>query len=427
MAVTFGGRAGDSWLKEKVETPTVLGSSKKTNPALCLITTETGGSQLYEERCTIPSCPSPSTHLRRSSVVAGAKRERLLRMSWCTIESDPAVFTELMHEIGVRGVQMREMYTLDEIPDEKVYGLVFLFKYCPDTKDDRPTEQDCQNVFFASQMIPNACATQAIISVLLNSPDVDIGDELTAFKAFTKEFPPDLRGLAITNSEAMRKAHNSFARPEPFVSVEQRATSDDDVYHFISYVPIDGKLYELDGLKAGPIYLGDIQGDNWLDVARPSIQQRIETYSTKEIRFNLMAITADRRERLLIERDMVEKERNMTIGKVQSRSGQLPLQAELDRIARSTDEPAPIGEVAVDERTVDEMIIALAHLTARSARLQADLLVEEQRAEQGRIENIRRRHNYVPFIVNFLKILAQRGDLMPLVEEARKKRHKLRE
>ena len=46
---------------------------------------------------------------------------------------------------------------------------------------------------------------------------------------------------------------------------------------------------------------------------------------------------------------------------------------------------------------------------------------EEQRREQWKRENIRRRHNYLPFIVELLKGLAAEGKLMPMYEKAKEK------
>lgn len=52
---------------------------------------------------------------------------------------------------------------------------------------------------------------------------------------------------------------------------------DDDTYHFVSYVPIDGRLYELDGLKEGPVDLGSIpSGSDWFTFVKPIIENRIK-------------------------------------------------------------------------------------------------------------------------------------------------------
>jgi ubiquitin carboxyl-terminal hydrolase L5 len=179
-----------------------------------------------------------------------------------------------------------------------VHGLIFLFKW---VKDDEPAgsvvrDNRLDKIFFARQVIQNACATQAILSVLLNvnHPDIKLGSVLTDFKDFTQSFDGYNKGLAMSNASQIRTVHNSFSRQTLFELDNSKNQKDEDVYHFISYLPIDGRLYELDGLKEGPIDLGAIGDKNWLDVVRPVIEKRIQKYSEGEIHFNLMAIVSDR-------------------------------------------------------------------------------------------------------------------------------------
>ncbi|MGH0114790.1 UNVERIFIED_CONTAM: hypothetical protein FKN15_050961 [Acipenser sinensis] len=51
---------------------------------------------------------------------------------------------------------------------------------------------------------------------------------------------------------------------------------DEDAFHFVSYVPVNGRLYELDGLREGPIDLGVCNQDDWISAVRPVIEKRIQ-------------------------------------------------------------------------------------------------------------------------------------------------------
>eukprot|EP00301_Raphidiophrys_heterophryoidea_P000419 c10208_g1_i2.p1 GENE.c10208_g1_i2~~c10208_g1_i2.p1 ORF type:complete len:215 (-),score=44.54 c10208_g1_i2:537-1136(-) len=179
--------------------------------------------------------------------------------AWCTIESDPGVFTDLIEQIGVKDIEVNECFCLDDIKlyEQTVHGLIFLFKWRQE-EDPRPiVNWRDVDVFFARQIINNACATQALLSVLLNSSTINLGETLQNFKEFTKSLDPELRGETINNSDVLRNAHNSFSQQHAFSMENVSAKDDDDdVFHFISYVPVNGRLYELDGLKSGPIDLG---------------------------------------------------------------------------------------------------------------------------------------------------------------------------
>ncbi|KAI1313824.1 hypothetical protein EDD11_002492 [Mortierella claussenii] len=311
--------------------------------------------------------------------------------NWCLIESDPGVFTGLIKEIGVKGVQVEEIYSIDKetLEDLKpVHGLIFLFKWesrnpAAAPVSQAPIEYDNSDVFFAQQVITNACATQAILSILLNSPTIDLGDELTNFKSFVSDFPAELRGVAISNSDLIRTVHNSFARSDPFINdmSDPNAKEKEDLFHFIAYTPINGQLYELDGLQEGPRNHGPCPGDSWLEKVGPIIQARMAQYAGGEIRFNLMAVVDDRIK--------VFEER------------QRGYEAQLKTL---------------QEKEGPE---AGAWLKSEIESLKQDIVKEgEKRAKQQR-ENKLRKHNFVPLIYELLKGLAQEGTLEGLVEEGR--------
>jgi ubiquitin carboxyl-terminal hydrolase L5 len=207
---------------------------------------------------------------------------------------------------------------------------------------------------------------QAVLSVLMNinSPDVQLGPTLQDLREFCGSFDGHMKGLTLSNSEQIRTTHNSFARQTLFEFDSKKAEKDDDVFHFVSYIPIDGRIYELDGLQEGPIDHGPV-GEDWTDTIRPILEARMNKYKEGEIHFNLMGVVED-------------------------------------KIARYNRQLVGASE-------------------GETARLEMLLADEENRRARWRIENIRRRHNYLPLIMEFMRSLAKRGELIPLYNKAQEK------
>lgn len=234
---------------------------------------------------------------------------------WNTIESDAGVFTYLLDNLGVKDVQFEELLSLDAdalAQLHPVYGVIFLFKYptnTPYTATDKPLDgtfdhDAAENIFFAAQTIQNACGTQALLSVVLNKNDpgagdagfVEMGDSLSDFREFTMALPPEFRGEALSNSELIRDVHNSFAKSSPFVDETQRTSGEtEDAFHFVAYTPVNGTLYELDGLQPAPISHGSCTQEDFPLKVMDVLQRRIARYEATEIRFNLLAMIRDLR------------------------------------------------------------------------------------------------------------------------------------
>jgi ubiquitin carboxyl-terminal hydrolase L5 len=319
----------------------------------------------------------------------------------------------MLETLQVKGVELQELYSLDDDSLSrlgKVYGLIFLFQWIGSQQQEHAANKEPlsegdipEDLFFAHQVTTNACATQAILSVLFNAADLQndtesaadsavddsetsLGSILSEFQSFTQSFPPALKGVAISSSEDIKKIHNSFSRQDAFLQEGKMhiPTGDEEAFHFVAYVPSHGTVYELDGLQKGPIVVGsvneqqddeaksDIDIDNdssnkdhtWLSVARSAIQERM-TAGGDHIKFNLMAIVQDKR---------------------------IPLQQAL----KSSDKDSP-----------------------EAMALQQQLAEERAKREQWKVENQRRRHNYVPLCIQLFRELAKQGSLAQLVTDAK--------
>ncbi|XP_062401345.1 ubiquitin carboxyl-terminal hydrolase BAP1 isoform X2 [Sardina pilchardus] len=256
-----------------------------------------------------------------------------MNKGWLELESDPGLFTLLVEDFGVKGVQVEEIYDLQSKCQSPVYGFIFLFKWIEERRSRRKVstlvdetsvidEEIVNDMFFAHQLIPNSCATHALLSVLLNCSGVELGTTLSRMKAFTKGFSPESKGYAIGNAPELARAHNSHARPEPRHLPEKQngisAVRTMEAFHFVSYVPIKDRLFELDGLKAYPIDHGPWgEEEEWTDKARRVIMERIGLATAGEpyhdIRFNLMAVVTDRRMKYESKLDLLKRNRQMVL------------------------------------------------------------------------------------------------------------------
>ncbi|KAF4962959.1 hypothetical protein FSARC_8985 [Fusarium sarcochroum] len=242
---------------------------------------------------------------------------------WIELESEPAFFNIILRDLGVCNVKAQEMFAIDQdsltILPQPVYGLIFLFQYLPGL-DEVSEEQDASGVWFANQTTDNACATVAMLNIVMNAEGIDLGHKLQAFKESTKDLDTALRGHQISKNKFIRTIHNSFTRRMDHLNADlfleneaseaksnqskrraapksrrapprTRKAKSDYGFHFIAYVPAGGYVWELDGLQYKPHRLDRVPdtGD-WTTVARPQIEGRMLQYEESQLSFNLLAL-----------------------------------------------------------------------------------------------------------------------------------------
>jgi ubiquitin carboxyl-terminal hydrolase L5 len=130
---------------------------------------------------------------------------------------------------------------------------------------------------------------------------------------------------------------------------------------------------------------------------------RIATYDNNEIKFNLLAIVPNKLEKALeLEKDL--KERKMYLESL-IKGGDVDVVNE--KYAEYNGMDKEMLEKSVKE--YDEMLL--------SNKIIIDS--EKERIDIYKTENDRRRHNYIPFIFEVMRIMAEKGKLKEKYDKAK--------
>lgn len=142
------------------------------------------------------------------------------------------------------------------------------------------------------QTIPNACGTIGLLHAVGNNCTVFGGDiKLTPGSFFAKYFgetgvdaTPEARASALEADNTLEESHAEAA------SAGQTTASADVDTHFVAFVCKGGKLWELDGRRAGPVDWGTCTEDELLEKAAGIIKAEYIEKDPEEMRFAMTAL-----------------------------------------------------------------------------------------------------------------------------------------
>ncbi|XP_041358026.1 ubiquitin carboxyl-terminal hydrolase-like [Gigantopelta aegis] len=216
---------------------------------------------------------------------------------WVPLESNPVVLTKYIHNLGSPDDwQFVDVYGLEDdllmMVPRPVAALMLLYP-CTKKVEDNPigtvSPDLTDSVYFIKQSIRNACGTIAIVHALANNANsikFDADKYFSKFIEETKNMSPSERAQFLEKDKNMGNIHEESA-----MEGQTRAPSSEESVnpHFVAFINKNGKLFEMDGRKDGPIDHGKTTPDTFLSDAAKVVQQFMKR-DPDELNFNVMAL-----------------------------------------------------------------------------------------------------------------------------------------
>lgn len=201
------------------------------------------------------------------------------KANWPPLESDPVIFNKYFHKIGLPDdVYFKELLSLDYKEflsiNGPVLGLILTYsrdKTAPKFIKEEPT--DSINFYMKqTHVLDNACGLIAGLHLLGNNT-ITFKDnsilsnfyEKTKGKSFTE------RATILENYTDFKEQHHEMAQEGQSELSEQETDK-----HYIAFVLIGDAIYELDGIKNGPVKIKEgITWESFMDETTKEVMRRV--------------------------------------------------------------------------------------------------------------------------------------------------------
>ncbi|KAI4709964.1 hypothetical protein J4E89_005195 [Alternaria sp. Ai002NY15] len=196
------------------------------------------------------------------------------------LESNPDVFTELAHKLGLStSLVFEDVLSLDDIEllgflPRPAFALILVFPTTDDyekrvqdkdaTLEEFRTSGGAGDVIFFKQTINNACGLYAILHAVCNGEARRyINSDSIVAQLLDSSLTPDSDELAkaLEKNDGLERAYAGVASKG---DTEAPLNAEDEVdYHYIAFIKSakDDHLYQLDGDRKRPIDLGALTAD----------------------------------------------------------------------------------------------------------------------------------------------------------------------
>jgi len=223
---------------------------------------------------------------------------------WLPLESNPQVWNELVHKLGVaQEWSYTDVYGLE--PDllamvpQPVLAVLLLFP-CSKNYEHFKAEEEARltkleqnispKVYFIKQTIQNACGMIALLHSIANNEKIVGPGILQKFIHKSKHLSPDERAEFLEKFTDIADAHRESAQQG---QTETPNLEDDVDLHFVCFVEADHHIYELDGRKLFPINHGKCA--NLLEGSAKVIKQFMER-DPDNLNFTVVALAPTTRD-----------------------------------------------------------------------------------------------------------------------------------